>query len=129
MMMILQVISAASGNDVKIVMSFRPAFARCHTGTVKLIVGIVHLIDTKDSFEAALIKCFVVSHQRQSLYEWLNLLPYLGKDWCIVGVFSTKVMNLRASVVIILWLRLDEGIELIHYLTTPHYHYANRAHR
>ena len=129
MMVVLQVISAASGNDVEIVMSFRPAFARCHTGTVKLIVGIIHLIDTKYGFQTTLVKCLVMSHQWQSLDEWLNLLPYLGKDWCIVGVFSTKAMNLTASVVIILWLRLDEGIELIHYLTTPHYYYANRAHR
>ena len=68
-------------------------------------------------------------HQWQSLNEWLNLLPYFGKDWRIVSVFSTKAMNLTAPVVILLWLGLDERIELIHYLPTPHYHYANRAHR
>ena len=89
MMMILQVISAAGGNDVEIVMSFRPTFARCHTCTVKLIVGIIHLIDTKDGFQTTLIESFVMCHQWQSLDEWLNLLPYLGKDWRIVGVFST----------------------------------------
>ena len=89
MMVVLQVISAAGGNDVEIVMSSRPTFARCHTCTVKLIVGIIHLIDTKDGFQTTLIKCLIVSHQWQSLDEWLNLLPYLGKDRRIVGVFST----------------------------------------
>ena len=89
MMMILQVISAAGGDNVEVMMSSRPTFARCHTGTVKLIVGIIHLIDTKDGFQTTLIECFIMCHQWQSLDEWLNLLPYLEKDWRIVGVFST----------------------------------------
>ena len=110
MMVVLQVISTAGGDNVEIVMSSRPALARCYAGTVKLIVGIIHLIDTKDGFQTTLIECFVMCHQWQAFDEWLYLLPYFGKDWCIVRVFSTKTMNLTAPVVIILWLGLDVSI-------------------
>ena len=119
MMVVLQVISTAGGNDIKIVMSSRLALARCHTCTVKLIVGIIHLIDTEYGFQTTLIKSFVMCHQRQSLDERLNLFPYFGKDWRIVSVFSTKTMNLTAPVVIILWLGLDEGALSGSHLSIP----------
>ena len=125
MMVVLQVISTSCGNDVEVVMSSRPTLAGGYAGTVKLIVGIVHLVDAEDSLQATLVKCLVVSDQWQSLYERLYLLPYFGKYRCILRVFSTQTMHLAAPVIIILRLGLDEGIELIHYLPIPHYHYTN----
>lgn len=47
----------------------------------------------------------------------------------MLRVFSAQAVYLAAPVVIILRLGLDEGIELIHYLPTSHYYYANRADR
>ena len=87
MMMVLQVISATGGNDVEVVMSPWPTLSRCYTGTVKLIVGIVHLIDSENGFEAALVESLVMCHQRQSLYERLYLLPHFGEDWSVLCVF------------------------------------------
>ena len=67
MMVVLQVISTTCGNDVEVVMSPWPTLARCDAGTVKLIVGIIHLINTEYCFQTTLIKSFVMSHQWQSL--------------------------------------------------------------
>ena len=129
MVVVLQVISAAGGNDVESVMSSWPTLARCYAGAIELIVGKVHLIDTEDSFQTTLVEGLVMSHQRQSLNKRLYLPPHFGEYGCILCIFSTKAMHLTTPVVIILRLWLDKRIELIHYLPTPHYHYANRAHR
>ena len=118
MMMLFQVISAAGSYYIEFVRLSWPTFARCGASTVELIVGIVHLIDTEDGFQAALVKGLIMGYQRQSIDKSLYLLPYFGEDRGILCIFCTKSMHLTAPVIIILRFGLDEGIELIHYLPT-----------
>ena len=64
MMVVFQVISAAGGDDVEVVMSSWPTLARCYAGAMELIVGIIHLIDTEYGFQTALVECFVMCNKR-----------------------------------------------------------------
>jgi hypothetical protein len=45
--MVLQVIATITGNNIQVVMSFRPHFTRFNQGTLKLIVWISDVISCK----------------------------------------------------------------------------------
>ena len=128
-MVLCQVIAAAGGYDVKRMTTFGPDLARGDAGAVEVVVGIVHLIDTEDGFQAALVERLVMRHKRKPRYLRLYLLPHFGKNRRIVRVCSAKTMHLTAPVVVILRLRFDERVEAIHHLTTSNNNHANRAHR
>ena len=129
MVMFLQVIAAASSDEVEVVMSSWPTLARGDAGAVELVVGIVHLIYTEYGFQTTLVKGFVVGYQWQSLYKGLYLLPYFGEDWGMLCIFCTKAMHPTAPVIVILWLWLDKGVELIYNLAVTYYNDSNRADR
>ena len=129
MVVILQIIAAAGSNDVEIMAALRPTLARCHTGAIEHVVGIVHLIDTEDGFQAALIEGLVVGHKGKIGNLGLYLLPYLGKDGSILGIISTQAVHLTAPVVVIIWLWLDERVEPVSNLTVTHDDDANSADR
>ena len=66
--MIFQTVSAGSGHGVQLVVGELRKYSACYAqGVIKLIVGIVHLIDAEDSFQATLIEGTVVCHERQSV--------------------------------------------------------------
>ena len=93
--MIFQTVSAGSGHGVQLVVGELRKYSACHAQSViKLIVGIVHLIDAEDSFQTALIERTVVCHERQSLYQRLNLCPYGGENRCVFGIFTGKSVYL-----------------------------------
>ena len=48
-----------------------------HTGAVKLVIRIVHLVTTEDGFQATLIEGFVVGHEGKALYQGLYLFTHL----------------------------------------------------
>lgn len=129
MMMLCQVIAAASGYDVKRMTTFGPDLARGDASAVEIVVGIVHLIDAEDGFQAALVERLVMSHKRKPRYLRLYLLPHFGKNRRTVCIRSAKTMHLTAPVVVILRLRLDERVETIHHLTSSNNNHANRAYR
>lgn len=89
---------------------------------MKLIVGIVHLIDTEHGFQTTLVKSLVVGNQWKSFNLWLYLPPYLGEYWSILCVSGTKTMYLAAPIVVILRFGLYEGVEPIHNLTATNNH-------
>ena len=95
MMMILQTIAACSRYSVQLVIGQVAEFA---TGgqerVVELIVGIVHLIDVEDGFQAAFIEGLVVGHKGQASYQRLYLRPNLRKYWGFICVLPAKPMNL-----------------------------------
>ena len=88
MMVVFQVISAAGGDDVEVVMSSWPTLARCYAGAMELIIGIIHLIDTEDGLQTTLVEGLVVRHQWQSFDERLYLPPHFGEYRGIVRVLS-----------------------------------------
>ena len=96
---------------------------------MKFVVGIIHLIDAECGFKATLIKCFVVSNQRQLFDEWLDLLPHFGKYWGIIGVGDTESVHSATPIIVIFRLRLDELVEFFFNLPSTHYNHAHGAHR
>ena len=48
MVVVHQVIATASSHDIKVVTTCWPNLTRCHTGAVKLVVGILHLISAEE---------------------------------------------------------------------------------
>lgn len=104
--MILQVISASGGSRVEVVAESRPTPARCYASAVKLIVGVVHLIDAECGFKAALVECLVVRYQWQALDQRLNLRPHIGENRGILGVGGAKAVDLTASEAVVFRLRL-----------------------
>ena len=68
-----------------------------------------------------------MGYERKAGYLGLYQLPNFGEDRCILGIISTKAMHLAAPVVVVFWFGLDERVELVHNLTTPHYDDAHRA--
>ena len=63
-MVIGHVVTAVAGNDIQIVMSAGPHFARTEQGTFKLLVRISNLIRTEDRLQAILVKRFIVRDER-----------------------------------------------------------------
>ena len=94
---------------------------------VKLIIGVIHVINTEYGLQTAFIKRSVVGHKGQTFYQRLYLSPYFWKNWCIVSIFMTKTMHLATPVVIIVRLWLDKRVERIDYLTTTNNDNSNRA--
>ena len=96
---------------------------------MKFVVGIIHLIDAECGFKATLIKCFVVSHQRQLFDEWLDLLPHFGKYWSIIGVGDTESVHSATPIIVIFRLRLDERVEILINKPSKNYNHYHVAHR
>ena len=108
MMVIPQVVSTAGGDDVEIMMPFRPSLARGYAGAVEGIVGIVHLIDAEHGFQATLVERLVVGYEREAGYLGLYLLPHFWEDRCIICIGSAQSMHLTAPVVVILRFGFDK---------------------
>lgn len=98
-------------------------------GIVKAVVGIIHLINLERGFKAALVKAFVMSHQRQPLNERLHLLPHLAEHRCLLGIFARQAMHSAAPIGVIVWLGLYKRVERVGNLTVTHNHHAHAAHR
>ena len=103
------------------------SLARSHTGAMELVIRIVHLIAAEHGFQATLIERFIMGHKRKPFDEWFYLFPHFREYWCIFCIFASKAMNLAAPVIIIIWFRLDQGIERIHNLAISHNHHTNRT--
>ena len=83
-------------------------------GIMKLIIGVVHLIDPEDSLEAALVEGTVVSDQREPLNLRGNLFPDIRENRSVVGVFRAQAVNLLAEPLIVLGLWMNEAVEGVH---------------
>ena len=100
--MVLQVVAATGGDDVEIMMAARPDFARSDASAIKLVIGIIHLIDAEDGFQTTFIEGFVVCHKRQAaltvhavdafdavlLEQGFHLFPHEREDGRVFGVFG-----------------------------------------
>ena len=57
------------------------------------------------------------------------LCPYFREYGGISGIVGAQSVYLTAPIVVVFWLGLDEGVELVHYLPVAHDDYSDRAHR
>ena len=100
--MVLQVVAAAGGYDVEVVMAAWPDFARSDAGAIEFIIRIIHLIDAEDGLQAVLVEGFVMSHKRQAalavhavdafdavlLEQGFHLFPHEREDGRVFGVLG-----------------------------------------
>ncbi len=128
MVMILQLIATGSGYCVKLmILQSWQHTTRNAKRIVELIIWIVHLIDAEHGFQTAFVKGLVVCYERQTFYQRFYLLPYFRENRCVVCVITAQTVYLTTPVIIIVWLRLDERVEGINYLTIPNDDDTNRA--
>ena len=103
MMMILQSIATKFGNVVKLMIhGMRESPTRSPIGTMKFIVGIIHLITSEDGFQTVFVKGFVMSYQRKPFYHRRYLRPYFREDGCIVRISLSETMYFRVPITIII---------------------------
>lgn len=130
MVMVVKYVTASGGYSMQLMIGqFGEYSARYAQSVKELIVRIVHLIDAKNGFQTTLIKRTIMCHQWQSLNHWLYLSPYNREHRSVFRVLTSQPVYLRTSVVVIVGLRIDEGIECVCDTAVPHYHNANRTYR
>ena len=60
--MLFKIISATGGDDIEVVMSFRPTLVRFDAGAMEFVDRIVHLVYSEDCLQTTLVERFVMSH-------------------------------------------------------------------
>ena len=110
-------------------MPFWPYLTRGNASTMKLIVRIIHLINTEHSFQTALVESFVMGYKRESGNLRFNLLPYIGEYWSIFSIFSRQSMYLTAPVIVVFRFWFYERIELINLHAITIYDNTNTTNR
>lgn len=125
---IAQVKAAIGGDSVKFVVwkLLEQAFSS-PTGTVELVVGVIHLVTTEHGFKATLVKRLVVGDQWQALDKRFNLRPHFREHRRIVSVTVTESVDALAPIIIVVGLGLDKGIEGVYNLTIPNNNYTDCA--
>ena len=88
--------------------STRESLSCCFQCVMKLIVGIIHLINLEDRLQASFIKPGIVSYQWQTFYQWFNLFPDLWEYRCIHRVLLCESMDVSIPIAIVIWFRLNE---------------------
>jgi hypothetical protein len=107
--MVLHAKAACLGDGMELVVrQIGELAARDTKGVVKLIIGIIHLIDAEYGFQAAFVERLVMCHKRQAFNQGFYLCPHFRKDRSIIGISITESMNLLAPIVIVVRLRLNE---------------------
>ena len=128
-MMMEQVVAAIGGNSVQLVIGqLLEQTLGGHAGTIKFIVGIVHLVAAENSLEATLVKTLVVGNQRQPLDKGLYLCPHYREDGCVVSIFMPQPVDALAPVAVIVGLRLDEGLKGVDNAAVTYNDNTHRAH-
>ena len=122
MMMIGQVESAMRSDGMKLViLQIRKHLKRCFISTMKLIVGIFHLIMSETCFKATFIERLVMSNERQSPHIFRSFMPDDREYWSLFRVFLFDSMNFGVPITIIIWHRFYKAIETIYNLPVFHY--------
>ena len=129
-MMVDQIETAGCSHGMQLVVGkhLSEMFARGATGAIELIVGVIHLVAAHNGFEAAFVEGAVVGHERQPFDKWLNLLPDVGKHGRILSVGLGDAMDECVPIKVVIWLRLDKGIERVHKLAFANDDYTHATH-
>ena len=97
------------------------------TGTIEEIIGIVHLVTAEDGLQTVLIEVFVMRHQGKSFNHRRHLLPYLREDRGIIRIHVSQAVNPCIPIVVVIRLRLDQGLEGVDNLSTANDNYTDAA--
>ena len=125
MVVVRHFVAAIAGDDIQVMMSFRPHFARTEQGTFKLVVRISNLIRTEDRLQAILVKRFIVRDERHFsvldvweilMYLALSVHPYIRELGRTVGVVQMQSVHFATARIVVVRYRSDERVEIIHYL-------------
>ena len=127
----MMMVTASGGGD-----GFEPmvrkdaaeAAARGRERVEEDIIGIVHPIGAEDRLQAAFVEPGVVRHERQTLDQRLNPLPYIREHRRILRVLGPEAMDPPAKPLIILRFRMDEAVECVHNLPVPDDDHPDAAH-
>jgi len=130
MVVIDQIEAAGRRNGVELMVGqlLPKMFARGTAGAIELIVGVIHLVAAHHGFQAAFVEGAVVCHKGQTLDEWFNLPPDIRKHRRVFGVLAGDAVDKRVPIVVVVRLRLDEGIERVHELAIANDDYTDAAH-
>ena len=103
-------ITAGLRDSVKLMVwkQFPEMFSRSAASAKELIIRVIHLITTENSLQAALVKRTVVSHERQTFNERLNLFPDVWKHQRILGITLSQTMHTGVPIIIVIRLRLNQ---------------------
>lgn len=117
--MVLKDVSAGLAYRVKLVIRqpFAEMASGCGEGIVKLIIGVIHLIDLEGCFKAAFVEPGVVRDERETLDEWLHLLPDMLEAWRVISVAWAETMHTLAEPAIVVWFRMYQAVETIYDLS------------
>ena len=126
-MMIRQIVAASSRYRLELVIRQTVAEMAAGSGQriEELVIRVVHLVNSEHLFETAFIEGTVVRHKRQALDHRGYLLPHVRKHRSIFRILLRQPVDLLAEPLVILGLRMDEGVEGINDFSTPYYYHAN----
>lgn len=112
-------VAAGGGDGVELVVGEAAAEVASGggEGVVELVVGVVHLVDSEDGFEAAFVETAVVGDEREAFDLVLNLLPDYGEDRGVFGVFFGEAVDLLAEPLVVFGLGVDEAVEGVYDLS------------
>ena len=118
-------VAAVTGDDIQVMMSFRPHFTRTEQGTFKLIVRIGNLIGPEHSLQAVLVKRFIMRYKGHfsvlDVWEILmylahRLRPYIRELGRTIGIVKMQSIYFAAAGIVVVRYRSDERVVVIHYL-------------
>ena len=90
---------------------FPKRLSRSAQSTMKLVIGIFHLIHFVYSSQAAFVECAVVRHQRQTLDFRYDFCPNGGENIGVFGIFKRDSVNVGKFVPIIFGVGANEAVD------------------
>ena len=125
-----EVVAAGGGDGLELVVGKAAAevAAGGGQGGEELIVRAVHPAHAMDGLQAAFIETRVVRHEGQAFDHLHNLLPHLREYRRVLGVIGTKPVHPHTEPLVILRLGVNQRVERIHDLPSPHDYHTHAAH-
>jgi len=68
-----------------------------------------------------------MGYERETLNQWFNLGPDIGKEWGCVGIFVCQPMYSRVPIIIVVRFGLNERIVGVDHFTTTYDYHTYRA--
>src|SRR5574344_1071823 len=128
-MMIGQIISTGFGHSLQLMVwqIIPEIIPRCFQRVVEDIIRVIHLICPECSLEASFVESGIMRYQWKALDAWCNLFPDIRKYRSLVRISLRQSVNSLAAPVVIVRLRLNQGVESFDEFATTHDNNAHRA--
>ena len=85
--------------------------------TVKLIIGIIHLIYAMNCPQATLVESAVVCYQWQTLNFRCDFLPYFWENECVHRIAGRQSVNLRETLPKLIRFGTNQAVNPVGYLS------------